>query len=148
MSQTQESEQKQNQQNHQPPVARAEETLNQAGRTIGLFAGMAGLNIRQAAATLRKEWQRAARPNMAPGEKAEQPEIERAEAEARLAGEKTTEQAEQMVDQAAQRLGQLSATLSHQVQKAAARMREEGEDIWFEAHHLRQKNTPPNTQQK
>lgn len=107
---------------------------------------MAGLSVRQAATTLRKEWQRAAQPTMAPGEKAKQSEIERAEAGARLAGEKPTEQAEQMVDQAAQRLGKLSATLGHQVQKAAARMREEGEGIWFEAQHLRQQNTPQNTQ--
>lgn len=145
MSQTQEIEQGQNQQQnhnqHQPPVIRAEEALNRAGRNIGLFAGLAGLRIQRAAITMREEWQRAAKPTLAPGEKSKQPEIEQAETSARLADEKSTEQAEQMVDRAAQRLGQLTATLGHQAQKAAARMREEGEDIWFEAQHLRQQNT-------
>jgi hypothetical protein len=155
MSQTQETGQEQGgnqlqnqQQNQQPPVARAEEALNRAGRNIGLFAGLVGQRLQRAAVTMPEGWQRAAKPTLAPDEQSEQPEVARAEERAELAGQKATEQAEQMVDQAARRLGNLATTISHQAQKAAARLREEGEDIWFEAQHLRQQNTHQQNQQK
>ncbi|HLI04944.1 MAG TPA: hypothetical protein VKV40_00065 [Ktedonobacteraceae bacterium] len=136
MSQTQETGQEQgkNQSQEQPPVERADEALKRAGRNIGIFAGLAAVCIQRATGAVRN----AAKPVPASNKKAEQPEVAQTEESATLAGEKATEQAEQMVDQAAQRLGTFAATLSYQAQKAAARLREEGEDIWFEAQHIRQ----------
>lgn len=154
MSQTRETEQEQGKNwrrnshyHQQPAAARAEEALNHVGRTIGLFAGQAGQHLQRAASTAREEWRRAAKPALAPDQPSEQPEVARAEESAKLAGERTTEQAEQMVEQAAQRLGNLAATLSLQALKVAARLREEGEDLWFEAEHLRRQNTHQRHQQ-
>lgn len=47
------------------------------------------------------------------------------------------ERAEVVVDQLGERLGRLFNTVSLQLRKAAARTREEAEDIWAEAQAIR-----------
>jgi hypothetical protein len=128
---------------NQPPVARAEEFVDRMGRSIGLFAGLTGQRLQRTATVIRQEVQHARQPTTAPGEQSKQPETARPEEcaqSARPAAEKRTEQAEQKVDQAAQRLALLGAAVSYQVQKTAARIREEAEDMWVEAQHLRHPN--------
>ncbi|MEO7001341.1 MAG: hypothetical protein ABI068_06045 [Ktedonobacterales bacterium] len=47
------------------------------------------------------------------------------------------QRAEATVDVAAQHVGRWAAAFGHGVQRAVARAREEGEDIWAEAQHMR-----------
>ena len=47
------------------------------------------------------------------------------------------ERAEVVVEQLAERLGRFLNTTGHQLRKAAARAREEAEDIWAEAQAIR-----------
>jgi hypothetical protein len=128
---------------NQPPVARAEEFVDRMGRSIGLFAGLTGQRLQRATTVIRQEVQHARQPTTTPGEKSNQPETAQPEEcaqSARPATEKATAQAEQKVDQATQRLALLGAVMSYQVQKTAARIREEAEDMWVEAQHLRHPN--------
>lgn len=48
------------------------------------------------------------------------------------------ERAEEIVDQAGERLGALASDLGRRLQVLVARAREEAEDIWAEARSLRQ----------
>jgi len=50
--------------------------------------------------------------------------------------------AEDMVDRAGERVGQLATTLSRRVQVLLARAREEAEDIWAEAQSMRHGDRP------
>lgn len=47
--------------------------------------------------------------------------------------------AEELVDQAGERLGYFATLVSQRVQWAVARAREEAEDIWAEAQNIRNK---------
>lgn len=49
----------------------------------------------------------------------------------------TMQRAEVMVDQLGQRLGRFLSAAGTQLRKATARAREEAEDIWAEAQHIR-----------
>lgn len=55
-------------------------------------------------------------------------------------GQPATERAEATLDQAGERIGLFAASLSHQVRRSAALVREEAEDILAEAQSLRQKD--------
>ncbi|HET8627309.1 MAG TPA: hypothetical protein VFL91_07810 [Thermomicrobiales bacterium] len=50
----------------------------------------------------------------------------------------TMERAEAMVDQFGERVGQFVSLAGLRILQAAARVREEAEDIWAEAQHMRQ----------
>ena len=52
-------------------------------------------------------------------------------------GDPTMQQAEEIVDQLAERLGRFAVKTGQRLQKWTARAREEAEDIWAEAQHLR-----------
>jgi hypothetical protein len=56
----------------------------------------------------------------------------------------TVQRAEALVDQWGQRLGHVLSIAGEQVRKATARAREEAEDIWAEAQHIR-RGQPPQT---
>jgi hypothetical protein len=58
------------------------------------------------------------------------------------------ERAEDLVERLGQRLGHFTALAGFQIQKAPARMREEIEDMWAEAHSIRQQKSPPPPQDK
>jgi len=49
-------------------------------------------------------------------------------------------QAEEWVDQATERVGAITTQVGRQLQKFAAKAREEAEDIWAEAQHRRNRN--------
>ena len=48
-----------------------------------------------------------------------------------------TQRAEILVDQAGERLGRFLSAAGQEIRKAAARTREEAEDIWAEAQNMR-----------
>ena len=48
-----------------------------------------------------------------------------------------TARAEDVIDQAGERVGQFAVLLGHRLQVFAARAREEAEDIWAEAQSMR-----------
>lgn len=50
-----------------------------------------------------------------------------------------TERAEQVFDEAGQRVGQFARTAEHYLRQFTARAREEAEDIWVEAQNIRGK---------
>ena len=51
----------------------------------------------------------------------------------------TTERAEEMVDRLGQRAGQIGLEVGQRLLRLAARVREEGEDIWAEAQSIRRR---------
>jgi hypothetical protein len=59
------------------------------------------------------------------------------EGEAASTPDPTIARAEELVDRMGERVGQWLSQLGHSTQKALARAREEAEDIWAEAQHLR-----------
>lgn len=54
-----------------------------------------------------------------------------------------TRRAEEKLDDLAQRLGSLTATLKYNFQRTAARAREDAEDIWAEAQSIRHHQNEP-----
>ena len=120
----------------QPAVARAEEAIDRAGRRIGLFAGLTVQRIQSAATSLQKRTNGKVQPKTEE-EQPGQPAISQAEEPAKLAQER----AEKLVDARGQRLGHFAAFVSLQTQKAVARVREEAEDVWAEAQHIRHENS-------
>ena len=130
MSQTQEEAPK------QPATVRAEALLNNLGQRIGLLAVLAAQRIQYAATSIREEADRLDQPNISPGEKPGSPLSARAEE----SGKPATERAEEVVGRLGQRIGHFAALTGLQVQKAAARAREEVEDMWAEAQNIRQES--------
>lgn len=57
--------------------------------------------------------------------------------------EQARERAEVLLNEWGRRLGSFAATVGSSVQKAAARAREEAEDIWAEAQAMRKESQPP-----
>ncbi len=121
----------------QSATARAEELLDSTGLRIGLFVARAGQRIQNAAASMRVEADRMGQPNTAPGKNSSQPGLARAEEKGKLAMKRS----EELVDRMVQRLSYFTSLASLQVQKAAARMREEAEDMWAEAQNIRQESS-------
>jgi hypothetical protein len=121
----------------QPAVVRAEEVIDRAGRGIGLFAGLTVQRIQSAATSLQKRTNGKVQPKRRE-EKPGQPAISQAEEPAKP----VQERAEKLVDAMGQRLGHFAAFVSRQIQKAAARVREEAEDVWAEAQNIRHENSP------
>jgi hypothetical protein len=56
--------------------------------------------------------------------------------------ETPTERAEVLVDQWGERVGRFLSSAGYQLRKAAARAREEAEDIWAEAQTIRHNSQP------
>lgn len=57
--------------------------------------------------------------------------------------ERARERAEVLLTEWGQRLGAFASTVGSSVQKAAARAREEAEDIWAEAQAMRKESQSP-----
>jgi hypothetical protein len=112
----------------QPAVVRAEEAIDRTGQKIGLFAGLTVQRIQSAATSLQKRTNSKAQPKRGE-QKPGQPAIAQ------------QERAEKLVDAMGQRLGHFAAFVSRQIQKAAARVREEAEDFWAEAQSIRHENS-------
>ena len=122
-------------------VARAEDLLNRAAHRIGFVAGRTRLRLQGAASAIRAEADRLDLPQAAPAQKEQPPATSAAPVE--QAGQPATHKAEEMVDALGQRLGASVSMASFQVQKAAARLREEAEDIWAEARSISHRNDHP-----
>lgn len=119
----------------QPATERAEELLDNLGRRIGLFAARAGQRIQNAAVAVREGANQTGQPHTTSGSQSSPPA---------RAGEKsgqTMERSEELVDRATQRLSQYAVRAGFQLQKAAARLREEAEDMWAEAQNIRRENS-------
>ena len=130
-----------------PPVARADELLSNLGRRIGLFVGLAGQRIQGTAVNIREQTRRMEQPEAAAGEKPSQPARAREEESAQPGTEKATAKAEELVGDMTQRLGVFAALAGLQIQKTAARVREEAEDIWAEAQNIRKDQHNRNEQE-
>lgn len=130
-----------------PPVARADELLNNLGRRIGLFVGLAGQRIQGTAVTVREQTRRMGQPEAAAGEKPGKQARAREEESAQPGAEKATAKAEELVGDMTQRLGVFTALAGLQIQKTAARVREEAEDIWAEAQNIRKDQHNRNEQE-
>lgn len=131
-----------------PPVVRADEMLNNLGRRIGLFAGLAGHRVRSTAVNIREQTRRMDQPEATAGEKSGQPARAPAEESARPETEKATAKAEELVEAMAQRVGQFAALAGLQIQMTAARVREEAEDIWAEAQNIRDEQNTHNNKEE
>lgn len=119
----------------QPATVRAEALLDDLGRRIGLFAARAGQRIQNTAASIREGTDQVDQRGPASTEQSSQ---------STRAGEKgaqSMERSEELVDRATQRLSQYTALAGFQIQRAAARLREEAEDMWAEAQNIRQENS-------
>ncbi len=118
----------------QPATARAEELLDNLGRSIGNFATQAGQRIQNAATSIRDAADRMDQPSTEEGEKAHPATIVRTEEQGKLA----MARAEDAGDQLGHRLSDYLARAGSQIQRITARIRKEGEDVWAEAQTLRQ----------
>lgn len=120
-----------------PPsaMARAEVLLGNLGRRLDLFTAQAGQRMHNIADAIREEADRADRPATNSGEKAHPSGIARTEASGKVA----MERAEEAVD----RMGHYLTQAAFQIQRASARLREEGEDIWAEAQNIRHERSRP-----
>lgn len=117
---------------------RAEQALDTIGYQLGFLAGKAGQRFEQAVSTARASAQLQApdageeahngSPSLLPPEEATQQAFARAE---------------ELMQLAEQRLRRWSALLSYQSQHLVARMREDLEDVWAEAQHLRNTKQHP-----
>lgn len=123
----------------QPATARAEELLGNLGRRIDLFAAQAGQRIQQTATALREEADRMDLPSTQEGEQTHSPGLARAEMQGKIA----VDRAEEKVDRLGQRLGHFFGLAGFQIQRTTARLREDGEDIWVEAQHIRRRSRRP-----
>ena len=117
---------------------RAEQALDTIGYQLGFLAGKASQRFEHAISTARASAQphtpdtsekiHNGSPSLLPSEEVTQQAFGRAE---------------ELVQIAEQRLGQWSALLSSQSQRLVARMREDLEDVWAEAQHLRNTKLHP-----
>lgn len=106
---------------------RAEAMLDHFGRNLGLFVASTGKRV-QLAATGRRKSEPGAQPE------GEQP----GSAHAEEGNQEPMERADAMVEQMEQRLSYFTQRASLGIQKTAARLREEVEDMWAEAQHIHQ----------
>ncbi|MBE3558627.1 MAG: hypothetical protein IMW89_05295 [Ktedonobacteraceae bacterium] len=113
-------------------VERAERLMDDAEQYVRIFATRSSQQIQQAIVSFRERARQKEQPaeqagsppaaSAAPHEESEQPVMERAE---------------QLTGDMEQRLAQWTAVVGLQMRRAAARVREEAEDLWAEAQHLR-----------
>lgn len=114
----------------QTTAKRAEQTLDNIGHHLGLLAGTATYRIEQIVNNVHLSspfqtgsTQQEAGRSLQPSGEAAPPAIDRAE---------------EIMQRVEQSMGRWSGRLSLQSQRVVARMREDLEDMWAEAQHLRQ----------
>jgi len=115
------------------PTERAEQIVNRAGERLGRLAGQAVLRFQQTAHTLHTEADDmdALEPTSA------QSASPKAPARATQAHPPADERAEELVDQLGQRVRHWAIVSDLQARRTLARLREDAEDIWVEAHGVR-----------
>lgn len=119
---------------------RAEQALDTIGYQLGFLAGKASQRFEYAVSAARTSASAQPQtPNTGEEAHKEPPSL--------LPSEEATQQAfsraEEFVQIAEQHLGQWSALLSSKSQRLVARMREDLEDVWAEAQHLRNTKQRP-----
>jgi hypothetical protein len=108
---------------------RAEQTLDNIGHHLGLWAGTATYRIEQIMNNVRFS---------APFQTSDtQQESERSLQSSGETAQPAFDRAEEFVQRAEQNMGRWTARLSQQSQRMVARMREDLEDMWAEAQHMR-----------
>lgn len=122
----------------QDATTRAAELLDHLGHRISLFAAQATQRVQDVAIAIRERADRVERPSTEPGEKTHSPTVERAEEQGKLA----LARAEELVKRFEQQLGHYTSLTGSYIQRQAARVREESEDIWAEAQHIYRERTP------
>src|SRR5260370_20773562 len=104
-----------------PPVERADELLNNLGRRIGLFVGLAGQRIQGTAVNIREQTRRMEQPEAAAGEKPGQPARAREEESAKPETGIAPAKADELVEGMTQRLGLFAGPTGLQIQQTCAR---------------------------
>lgn len=123
----------------QAATARAEALLDNLGHRLTLFAAQAGQRVQNVAVAVREQADQLNRPSMEPGEKAHSSAVASSEEKGKLA----LMRAEDLVKRFEQQAGHYISLASSYIQRQAARLREEGEDIWAEAQNIRREKVHP-----
>lgn len=113
-----------------PATERAEELLDRAGRRLGNFIASAGQRVQRTAAMTREKAEQ--KNSSLNGRK-----LGRRAATGEETNQEAMERADMLVGQMEQRLRRFASVVGFNVQKTAARVREEAEDMWAEAQHMR-----------
>ena len=114
---------------------RAEALLGRMGRGLGVFAATTTQRVQRAATTVRE---RADQRSQAEPVRAEKPgQSAAASPQPSESDEATMEKADELVSLMEFRIGHFASSMSRNIQKTAARVREEAEDMWAEAQHIR-----------
>jgi len=124
-----------------PPVARAEQLMNNWGHNVGFFLGTARHRLQHALSSIREEADRMDQPQH-PSQSANGTfSSSTAPTQKTLAeqgtGQPVTQHAEQLVDGFAQRVGAITVATGLQIRRAGAFIREDAEDVWAEAQSIR-----------
>jgi hypothetical protein len=123
-----------------PAVRRAEDLLDRAGQNIGFFAISTRQRIQQRLPTFRRS------PVQPQPEAASSAEGELApDTKKNVEGTEppTIHRAEETVDRMGVTIGLVTSIASLRIKQAAARMREDVEDLWVEAQSLRSSKKTP-----
>ncbi|HTI13517.1 MAG TPA: hypothetical protein VL461_02960 [Dictyobacter sp.] len=116
-----------------PATERAERLLDRTGERIGYLMGRTNQRVRRTTTALRERIeQRNADKSASSGGK----ETQHAPS-AHEANQAIMERAEHLVDRVGQNVGSWSGDASHRMQWMFARVREDLEDMWVEAQHMR-----------
>lgn len=116
-----------------PLIERTEVILNRSGEQLGRLMRRAGLRLQRVTRAFREE---ANRMDELESTQARQGR-ERKRTQQPQTHQPTTERAEEMMDQFGQRMNQWMTTSGLQARKVVARLQEEAEDMWAEAHTMR-----------
>jgi len=116
----------------QAATARAEALLDNLGHRINLFASQAAQRVQDVAIAVRDQADRLDQPSTEPGEKTHSAALAGAEEQGKLA----LVRAEDLVRRFEQQFGHYTSLASSYIQRQAARVREESEDIWAEAQNI------------
>jgi hypothetical protein len=130
--------QTQEEQTSRPAAERAEELLGRMGRGLGIFAASTSQRIQHAASTVREKAEQRSQAmsthDKKPGQSKAAPPSPSESREASM------EKADELVSLIEFRLGRFASSMNRNIQKTAARVREEAEDMWAEAQHIRSQN--------
>lgn len=111
----------------QPATTRAEALFNRMGKGLGVFAASTSQRVQDAASTVREKTVRADHAKAASSPTHESDEAIMA-------------RADELVSRMEVRMSYVTSLVGLKLQKTAARLREEAEDMWAEAQHIRHQN--------
>ena len=120
----------------QPTTVQTEGLFDRMGQQIGYFTALATHRIQKAATSIREAAERLDQSRTTSGAKLNGS----AGTQAEEAGRPVTGQAEKRADRVGQRISHYTVLARLQIQRAAARVREEAEDMWVGAQNLRRHN--------